>query len=442
VRAVLAVAVAIGLLALPASGAAAQSPPKLDARAWILVDPRDDAVLASKAANKRMPIASATKLMTAYLALQELKPNQTITAPGYRARSSLEILLGLRQGERIKVRDLLAAAMLASANDAANAIAVAVSGSVPAFVTEMNRAAQRLGLTETHYANPIGFDDPGNYSSARDLTTLASILLRDKLFARIVDSPAATLRSGDRTRTVSNRNTLLGRADWVSGVKTGHTQGADYVLVGAGTRNSTTLVSAVLGAPSESARDAATLELLDYGFSLYRPVEEVTQGEEIAAPKLDYRDERLPLLAARPISVEVREGQQLDTRVSAPDEISGAVEKGQRVGRVTVTVDGERAAVSPLVAAHAVSAATTLDKVISTAQTPAVLVALAGIVILLLLVFIVRRRAPNEKAAAAPRVPEEPPRSARQRTPEERRRMHEERMRRRRDRIEREGGPG
>jgi D-alanyl-D-alanine carboxypeptidase (penicillin-binding protein 5/6) len=441
VRAV-AVALAIGLLGLPAMGAAAPSPPKLGARAWILVDPRDDAVLAAKAANKRMPIASATKLMTAYVALHELKPNQTITAPGYRARSSLEILLGLRQGERIKVRDLLYAAMLASANDAANAIAVGVSGSVPAFVTEMNRAAQRLGLTETHYANPIGFDDPDNYSSARDLTTLASILLRNRLFARIVDTPAATLRSGDRTRTVSNRNTLLGRADWVSGVKTGHTVGADYVLVGAGTRNSTTLVSAVLGASSESARDVATLELLDYGFSLYRPVEEVTKGEEIAAPRLDYRDEHLPLLAARPISVDLREGQRIDTRVSAPDEISGTVEKGERVGRVTVTVDGERAAVSPLVAAHAVSAATTLDKVISTAQKPVVLFALAGIVILLVLVFIVRGRAPNQTAAAAPRVREDPPRSARQRTPEERRRMHEERMRRRRDRIEREGGPG
>jgi D-alanyl-D-alanine carboxypeptidase (penicillin-binding protein 5/6) len=442
VRAAVAVTLAFALLVLPGSGAAAQSPPKIDARAWVLVDPRDDTVLASKAANKRMSIASATKLMTAYLALKRLKPNQTIAAPGYNARSSLEILLGLQEGERIKVRDLLYAAMLASANDAANAIAVGVSGSVPEFVAEMNRAAQRLGLTETHYANPIGFDAPGNYSSARDLVTLASILLRNELFARIVDSPTATLRSGDRTRTVGNRNTLLGRAAWISGVKTGHTLGADYVLVGAGTRNSTTLVSAVLGASSESARDAATLELLDYGFSLYQPVEAVSQGEEIASPKLDYRDEELPLLAARPISVDVREGQQVDTRVTTPDEISGSVEKGERVGRVTVTVDGDRAAVSPLVAAHAVGAATTLDKVISTAQKPAVLFGLAGIVILLGLVFMVRRRGASQAAAAVPPVREDPPRSPRQRTPEERRRMHEERMRRRRERIEREGGPG
>jgi serine-type D-Ala-D-Ala carboxypeptidase (penicillin-binding protein 5/6) len=442
VRAVAAIALAIFLVGLPAPGAAAASAPKLDARAWILLDPRDDAVLAAKASNKRMPIASATKLMTAYVALQELKPNQTITAPGYQARSSLEILLGLRQGERIKVRDLLYAAMLSSANDAANALAVGVSGSVSAFVTEMNRTAQRLGLTQTHYANPIGFDDPGNYSSANDLVTLASILLRDRLFARIVNTRSTTLQSGDRPRTVSNRNSLLGRAEWVDGVKTGHTLGADYVLVGSGTRDSTTLVSAVLGAPSESARDADTLALLDYGFSLYRPVEAVSQGEELASPELDYRSEHLPLVAERALAVNLREGQEIDTRVSAPDEISGSVEKGERVGRVTVIVDGERAAVSPLVAAHAVGAATALDKVISTAQNPVVLFALAGIVILVVLLLMIRWRGANQAAAPAPQIREDLPLSPRERTPEERRRMHEERMRRRRERIDRQGGPG
>ncbi len=135
----------------------------------------------------------------------------------------------------------------------------AVSGSVPAFVTAMNRAARRLGLTDTSYANPIGLDDPDNYSSAHDLVTLASILLRNRLFARIVDTPSATLHSGDHPRTVISRNTLLGRAPWLNGVKTGHTLGAGYVLVGSGTQHSTTLISAVLGTPSESARDADTL---------------------------------------------------------------------------------------------------------------------------------------------------------------------------------------
>ena len=326
-RGLLAIAVAILLLALPGFAAAA-SPPRLDAKAWILIDPRDDSVLAAKAPNKRLPIASTTKLMTAYLALHDLKPNQVVTAPAYRPSNPAEITLGLRAGERIRVRDLLYALLLPSASDAAETLAVAVSGSVPAFVTDMNRTARKLGLSDTSYANPIGLDDPDNYSSAHDLVTLASILMRNRLFARIVNTPSATLQSGDHPRTVTSRNTLLGQEPWVDGVKTGHTLGAGYVLVGSGTRGSTTLLSAVLGTSSESARDQSTLELLDYGFSLYHPVEEVSPGEEIASPKLDYRDDHLPLVARQPLTVTVREGQRVSTRVNAPDEISGAVRRG------------------------------------------------------------------------------------------------------------------
>jgi D-alanyl-D-alanine carboxypeptidase (penicillin-binding protein 5/6) len=439
-RACLALVAVVLLLGGPTSASA--SPPQLDAKAWILIDSRDNSVLASKAANKRLPIASATKLMTAYLALKRLRPNQLIAAPGYQPRSSLEILLGLRQGERIRVRDLLAGALLPSANDAAETLAVGVSGSVPAFVADMNQAAQRLGLADTHFANPIGFDDPDNYSSARDLATLASILLQNKLFARIVDSPSANLNSGDRLRQVTSRNTLLGRVPWVSGVKTGHTLGADYVLVGSGTRDSTTLVSVVLGAPSESARDADTLKLLQYGFSLYRPVHEVRRGEELANPRLDWRSDHLSLVAERSLPVNVRQGQRVATQVTAPDEVSGPVAEGERLGRVTVSVDGRIAAASPLVAAEAVGAATALDKVVWTAQNPFLLVALGAIVIVVGLLLTARGRRSREPEPGSHPPPAAWRQEPQERTPEERRRMHEERMRRRRERMEREGGPG
>ncbi len=428
------------LLLVPAAATAA-TPPKLDARAWTLVDPRDDTVLAAKSPNKRLPIASATKLMTAYLALHKLRPNQMVTAPAYRPSNPAEVTLGLHAGERIRVRDLLYALLLPSAGDAAETLAVAVSGSESAFVADMNRTARKLGLADTSYANPIGLDDPDNYSSAHDLATLASILLRNRLFARIVNTPSATLRSGAQTRTVTSRNTLLGRAPWVDGVKTGHTLDAGYVLVGSGTRGSTRLISVVLGTPSEYARDQSSLELLDYGFSLYHPVTKVSAGETLASPKLDYRDDHLPLIARRPLTVTVREGEQVSTRVTAPDEVGGEIRQGQVLGRVTVMVDGRRAAASPLVAAHAVGAATTLDKAVSSAQNPIVLIALAGIVILLVLLFLMRGRGARE-GNPVPRAPEERQRSPRQRTPEERRRMHEERMRRRRARMEREGGTG
>jgi hypothetical protein len=139
--------------------------------------------------------------------------------------------------------------------------------------------------------------------------------------------------------------------------------------------------------------------------------------------------------------VNVREGQRVDTRVNAPDELSGAVEKGERLGRVTVTVDGEPAGSSPLVAGHAVGAATTVDKAISSAQNSLVLIGLAAIVILVGLLLMFRGRGsqraddPGPEAQDLQRIPP-------QRTPEERRRMHDERMRRRRQRIEREGGAG
>jgi hypothetical protein len=199
----------------------------------------------------------------------------------------------------------------------------------------------------------------------------------------------------------------------------------------------------VLGTSSEYARDQSTLELLDYGFSLYHPVNEVSPGEEVASPRLDYRGDHLPLVARRPLTVTVREGQQLSTRVSAPEEVSGAVRRGQTLGRVAVLVDGRRAAVSPLVAAHAVGAATTFDKVFSTVQNPIVLFGLAAAVILVVLLLLTMRgRGPRKVGNPVPQAPQERQRSPRQRTPEERRRMHEERMRRRRQRMEREGGTG
>jgi D-alanyl-D-alanine carboxypeptidase (penicillin-binding protein 5/6) len=430
---------AIALLAGGTASAAEPSAPKLDAKAWILIDPRDGTVLASKAPNKRLPIASTTKLMTAYLALKRLKPNQMISAPAYEPTASAEIRLGLRKGERMRVRDLLYGLLLPSASDAAQTLAVGVSGSVPAFVTAMNQAARRLGLTDTHYANPIGLDDPDNYSSAHDLVTLASTLMQDKLFARIVDTPSATLQSGDHPRTVTSRNTLLGREPWIDGVKTGHTLGAGYVLVGSGMQDSTTLVSAVLGTSSEFSRDAETLELLQYGFSLYHSVSPVDQGEQLADPKLDWRGDHLGLVAQRALPVNVRQGERVATRVSAPDEISGEVKKGETLGRVTVTVDGKVAAASPLVAAESVDAATTLDKVVWTLQNPFVLIGL-GVIVILLGVLLIRGRRSTEPPATANRPRGAQRQGPRPRTPEERRRMHEERERRRRQRMEREGG--
>jgi serine-type D-Ala-D-Ala carboxypeptidase (penicillin-binding protein 5/6) len=426
----------------PASPGVSGQPPRVDAGAWIVIDALDGDVVAAKGADRPLPIASATKLMTAYLTLENLKPNQTVTAAAYQPIASAEILLGLDPGEKIKVRDLLYGLLLPSANDAAHTLALAVADSVPAFVEQMNQEAQSLGLANTSFSNPIGLDAPDNYSSARDLATLTDLLLANRLFARIVDTPSASLRSGDAQRRVDTRNNLLTQYPFIAGVKTGHTIKAGYVLVGAGTRDSTTLISVVLGAPSEAARDAETLELLNYGFSLYRPSTPVERGAELADPKLDYRDERLPLIAARTVRVSAREGEPVETRVEAPDEVSEAVEEGEELGRVVVTVNGKAAASSPLVAAESVEAASFVDKVGSV--VPLFLIPVGAFVIVVGLLLALRGRRPDREQPSPPRNPnrsnERRNRASRERTPEERRRMHQERMRRRRQRAEGEGG--
>jgi D-alanyl-D-alanine carboxypeptidase (penicillin-binding protein 5/6) len=250
------------------------------------------------------------------------------------------------------------------------------------------------------------------------------------------------LRSGDHPRQIQSRNTLLGQDPSVDGVKTGHTLGAGYVLVGSATRNGTRLISAVLGAGSEAARDAETLKLLDYGFSLYKPSEPIEQGEELADPDLDYRSDTLPLLAKRAIPVSAREGQQVDTDVDAPDEVSGAVDEGEVLGRATVTVDGRVAGSTPLVAAESVDAATLPQKAVATAQNPWILIPGGAIVIVVGLLLTTRGR----ESGNGEQRPSRSRGRGHRRTPEERRRMHDERMRRRQERISRRrrhgGGPG
>ena len=139
-----------------------------------------------KRANDRRSIASTTKLMTALLALERARPNEVFTAPRYDALP-IESQINLRTGERMKVKDLLKALLLESANDAAATLARNISGSQQAFVAAMNARAEELGLEDTSYANPIGLDDPANFSSARDLAGLARLLLSRPRFARIVE---------------------------------------------------------------------------------------------------------------------------------------------------------------------------------------------------------------------------------------------------------------
>jgi serine-type D-Ala-D-Ala carboxypeptidase (penicillin-binding protein 5/6) len=347
-RAAGALVVALALVLVLAAGPArAADAPAVRAPAAILVEPATGDVVFQRDARDERPMASTTKLMTAYLALRELPLRKRVVAPPYHPIPG-ESLLGLEAGERISVRDLLYGLLLPSGNDAAVTLADGVAGSVPAFVGQMNRAAARLGLRDTSYSNPIGLDEPGNYSSPKDLAKLAIDLRRDPLFRRIVDTSSKTLRTGSHPRTVVNRNDLLERMPWVNGVKTGYTPDAGNVLVASGTRRGVTLVSVVMGAATEAARDDDTLALLRYGFALYRSQTPVKKGEKLAAPSVLGRDEALPLVAERSVQVTARRGQSVRVRIHAPRQVRGPIPRGRQLGSVVVSVDGEAAGRAPL----------------------------------------------------------------------------------------------
>jgi D-alanyl-D-alanine carboxypeptidase (penicillin-binding protein 5/6) len=344
-----------------ASTAEAKGPP-VEARAWALSDARSGEVLASHAAARQLPIASTTKLMTAYVALHELPLDRIVRAAPYEAEYG-ESLLGLRVGQRVSVRDLLYGLILRSGNDAAYDLARAAAGSEAAFVRQMNSYAAALGLADTHYANPIGLDQRGNHSSARDLATLTRRLLRIPAFARIADTRSALLRSMRPPRRIETINELLRMAPWVTGVKTGHTFGARYVLVGAGQRKGVELISVAIGAPTDEDRYSDNLELLDYGFRQYEERRPIRAGEALADPSIRYSGDDLPLRATRGVTVGVRSGQRLSLAVRAPPEVEGPVHRGAALGSATVYVDGLRTARVSLRAGRAVPEAGTLDRV-------------------------------------------------------------------------------
>ncbi len=365
----------------PGSAAAAK-PPRIEARAWALIDARSGDVLTSHAAARRLPIASTTKLMTAYVALHELSPGKIVTAAPYTPIYG-ESLLGLRTGQRVSVRDLLYGLILRSGNDAAYDLALAAAGSERAFVRQMNLRAAALGLADTHYANPIGLDQRGNYSSARDLTTLTRRLLRIPLFARIAAARSAELNSLRPHRRIATINELLRMAPWVNGVKTGHTFDAGYVLVGAGRRKGVELISVAIGAPTDEDRYSDNLALLDYGFSQYRRRLPIHAGQELRRA-VDPLRGRQPAAGGRSDRRgRLAQGQRLTVATAAPEEVEGPIHHGEVLGRATVFVDGLQAAAVPLRASRSLPEASLFDRVRSFVGDHKILLGSVAFVILI-----------------------------------------------------------
>jgi serine-type D-Ala-D-Ala carboxypeptidase (penicillin-binding protein 5/6) len=387
-RRTLALAAAIVAAAAAPAGAAESPPAVPGARAAIVVDARDGAVMFGKHPDAERSIASTTKLMTALLALEQAKPSDVFTAPAYNAMPA-ESRINLREGEQMTVHDLLEALLLESANDAAETLAEGISGSREAFVEEMNARAAELGLEHTSYANPVGLDETGNHSSARDLANLARVLLRRPRFARIVDMPEAELESGARPRVVDNRNDLISAYPWVSGVKTGYTANAGNVLVGAADGpGGARVISVVLGEPTESARNSETLALLRWGLTRFQRVRVLDPRRMVAQADIEYRDGIARLVPRRGAVLTIRQGQRVRRRSNAPDELEGPLGAGARVGTVTVLLDGRPVRRVALVTAERVPGAGTLRVLLSWLGIPLTLLLLVAILTAAVLAFL------------------------------------------------------
>jgi D-alanyl-D-alanine carboxypeptidase len=380
---------ALSLLAAPAGSA--KGPEGLEAKAWIVVDARDGAVLASKGAERRSAIASTTKLMTAYVAMKELGPEKIVRAAPYEPIYG-ESLLGLQEGEEVSVHDLLYGLLLVSGNDAAHTLAVAAAGSEDRFVGQMNRYAAALGLADTHYANSIGLDQRGNFSTAADLATLTRRLQRHPAFTKIVDTRSARLRTLSPPRRIENSNDLLAMVPWATGVKTGHTFDAGSVLVASGEKDGVSLVSVTIGSPTEESRFLENLELLEYGFSQYQRRLPVRRGQDLAEPEIRYSGGRLPLRAERSLQVGVRRGERVDLRVQAPREVEGPIRRGARLGSAAVFVAGRRVGAVPLRAGRAIPEASYFDRARATIADNSIPIAIVAFVILMVAVLLLLRR--------------------------------------------------
>ena len=338
-------AVAIALV-LPAQALAA--PPNPEARAFLVVNASTGEVLAARNPNARVPIASITKLMTVLVALEHARLADVVRVDRTAAKVG-ESTINLRAGERITVHDLVAAALIQSANDAAVALARYVGhGSTSTFVGLMNAKARELGLRRTHFVRPDGLDASGEVSTAADVVRLAEVAMHNPTIRRIVGERTAIIAGGRRLTTWDD---LLGTFPGLIGVKTGHTDNAGWCQVAAARGPGLTIYTAILGSPTRSRRNSDLSLLLTWGLSRYRVTPLVQSDRAYARAEIGYGRKPVALVPERPLLRSVRLGRSFVERVTAPAVLSVPVVAGQALGEVRVYQNGRLVGSRRLVAA-------------------------------------------------------------------------------------------
>jgi serine-type D-Ala-D-Ala carboxypeptidase (penicillin-binding protein 5/6) len=335
-------------------------PPALDARAYILLDYQSGVVLGENNADEHMEPASLTKLMTAYALFHELKAGKikltdmvTISEHAWRTQGSR---MFVEVGKQVSVENLIQGMIVQSGNDATVALAEQIAGSEDVFADLMNRYAQQLGMKNTHFVNSTGLPDPQHYTTARDLSILASAIIRQypeyyKWFSQ--------REFVFNNITQHNRDMLLWRDASVDGMKTGHTESAGYTMVTSAQRDGRRLIAVVLGTKTERARADDCLALINYGFRFYETHKLYSAGQTVTAARIwKGASEKLPLGLAQDLYITLPRGQyqQLKASMKLPAALEAPAVKGQTYGTLHIDLGDKVLMEKPLVALQDVAA--------------------------------------------------------------------------------------
>ncbi len=318
--------------------------PEVSAKSYVLADAKTGEILFSRDENRRMPIASTTKILTCLVALENTKLDDivTVTADSCGIEGSS---IYLYEGEKLTVKDLLYGLMLESANDAAVCIAMHVSGSVEAFSELMNKRASEIGVQNSHFNNPHGLEDPEHYSTAYDMSRIWCEAMKNESFRHIVSTKnyRIDLDDEDGYRFLSNHNRLLKTFEFCIGGKTGYTKTAGRCLVSGAQYNGAELVMVTLDAPDDWKDHEA---LMEYAMSLYTTVEIATPGSvSHVIPVVGGKENKVGIKNIDSLTITVRNVKKLEASLEAPRFVYAPItDMTAPVARVVYTVDGQKVA--------------------------------------------------------------------------------------------------
>lgn len=323
------------------SGVSVCAAPVVSARCGILVDAATGRVLWEQCADEQSLIASTTKIMTGLLIAESCDLDARVAvadeAIGIEGSS-----IYLKQGEVLTVRELLYGMMLHSGNDAAAALAIYHAGSTEEFAAQMNRRAEELGLNSTHFSNPHGLDDVGNYSTARDLAVLAGAAMENPVFSQVVSSKTAAVGS----RSFTNHNKLLWKYEGTIGVKTGFTKSAGRILVSCAQRDGRRLVAVTINAPNDWQDHC---QLLEYGFTGFENRKLFEAGQVLSeVPVLCGAEETGQVVLREAVVYPLRPEETVTFRLDVPVSVFAPVLAGDPAGRLILLVDGREVLETPL----------------------------------------------------------------------------------------------